>query len=126
MSAAERLPDPTLSNVVPLRWTVRGFVRAGVVFTIAGSNVTVSGPPGRTDLQGALSAEIARRVEVFVKLAPLDPRSPMPRVGLPGVQLARCGQCDACGDPLEPGRGGMCPLCTIALQKTLKQLGRIP
>lgn len=114
-----------LSNVETMRWTARGFVRAGVVFSVVGPNVSVSGPSGRADLRQALVDEIGRRVDVFAQLAPLNPRHPFPRVQLPGVRPQRSSACDACGDALEPGRGGMCPLCTIALQKTLKQLGRI-
>lgn len=115
-----------LSNVVPLRWTSRGFTRAGVVFTITGANVAVAGPSGRTDLHQALVAEITRRVEAFSQLAPLNPRHAFPRVRLPGVVVPpRASACDSCGDALDAGRGGMCPLCIIALQKTLRQLGRI-
>lgn len=125
MGAARTLDAPP-SNVVPLRWTARSFVRAGVVFTIAGANVTVSGPAGRLDLQEQLAAEVKRRVDVFVKFAPLDPRSPMPRVALPGVRDQRAGACDTCGDAIDAWRSGMCPLCVIALQKALRQLGRIP
>lgn len=114
-----------VSNVVPLRWTARGFVRAGVVFTAHGSKVAVAGPPNRQDLHQALAAEIARRVEVFVKFEPLDRALPFPPVALPGVVARRSDACDACGDVLDAGRGGMCPLCTIALQKVLRQLGRL-
>jgi len=124
MGAAEELAD-VASNVVPLRWTARGFVRAGVVFSVCGANVSVAGPPGRADLHDLLVAEVKRRTDAFVKFAPLDGRSPFPRVGLLGVRPGRAGACDACGDPLEPGRGGMCPLCTVALQKVLKTLGRL-
>jgi hypothetical protein len=125
MGAAERIDAPE-SNVVPIRWTARGFVRAGVVFAIGGATITVSGPAGRADIYEALKSEVKRRTDVFVKFAPLDPRSPFPRVALPGVSPVRSGACDVCGDALEPGRGGMCPLCSIALQKVLRQLGRIP
>lgn len=112
--------------VIPLRWTARGFVRAGVVFSTEGGTMRVSGPEDRPDLYDALIAEVARRVDVFVKLAPLDPRSPFPRVGLPGVHAStRSGTCDACGDAMLPYRGGMCELCTVSLQKTLRQLGRL-
>lgn len=122
MSAAVSLP----SNVVPLRWTMRGFVRAGVVFTIVGPNITVAGPVGREDIYAALKAEVERRVVVFLKQFPLDPRSPVPRVALPGVVARRSDFCDACGDALDVGRGGMCALCTIALQRALREQGRIP
>lgn len=121
MSAAEKLPE----NVIPLRWTARGFIRAGVVFAVHGATITVSGPPERKDIYDALVAEVKRRVDVFVKFAPLDPRLPFPRVALLGVPIARSGACESCADPLDAGRAGMCPLCTIALQKTLRQLGRI-
>lgn len=121
MSAAVSLP----SNVVPLRWTMRGFVRAGVVFTIVGPNITVAGPPNRPDLYDALRTEVERRELAFAKQFPLDPASPVPRVALPGVVPVRSGACDACGDALDVGRGGMCALCTIALQRALRKAGRI-
>lgn len=110
-------------DVLPLRWNARGFVRAGVVFAVTGANVTVSGPVGRDDLQQALAAEIARRVDAFARFAPA--RGPFPRVSMPGAEVQRSGACDACGDALDRGRGGMCPLCTVALQKVLRSLGRI-
>ncbi len=113
-----------VSNVVPMRWTARGFVRAGVVFAVSGPTVTVSGP-NRPDLHEALLLELQRRVDVFVKFAPLDRAVAFPRVAMPGVAPVRSGACDACGDGLETGRGGMCALCTLALQRTLKQAGRI-
>lgn len=115
----------SLSNVVPMKWTARGFVRAGVVFTVRGATITVSGPD-RPDLHQALLVELQRRVEVFAKFAPLDPKSPFPRVALPGVVVPRSGGCESCGDSLEAGRGGMCPLCTLALQRVLRAAGRIP
>ncbi len=115
-----------VSNVVPLRWTARGFARAGVVFTITGGNVAVAGPPGRTDLLNALRDEVERRELAFAKQFPLDPRTPVPRVALPGVDVDRASACDACGDGMENGRGGMCSLCTIALQRALRKAGRIP
>lgn len=123
MSAAERLQP--VSNVVPRRWTARDFVRAGVVFAVSGGDVAVQGPPNREDLRQALLVELQRRVDVFVKFAPLDPKMPFPSVGMPGVPTARSCACDACGDGLDNGRGGMCALCTLALQRTLKQAGRL-
>lgn len=114
-----------VSNVIPLRWTARGFVRAGVVFTIVGGTIHISGPPGRSDLLDALRAEIERREEIFAKQFPLDPKTPVARVALPGVALARTGACDACGDGLDVGRGGMCPLCIKALERALRKAGRI-
>lgn len=125
-SSADARIGPAPSNVVPFRWTARGFVRAGVVFAVRGASISVSGPAGRADIYEALKSEVQRRTDVFVKFAPLDPKTPFPRVALPGVVAERSSKCDACADALEPGRGGMCPLCTIALQKVLKQLGRIP
>jgi hypothetical protein len=124
MSAAPVLQPPP-SNVVPLRWTARGFVRAGVVFTMQGGTVTVAGPPGREDLRQALLVEIERRAVVFVRQRPM-PDMPWPRVAMPGVPLARAGACDTCGDALDVGRGGMCPICTLALQRVLRTEGRIP
>jgi hypothetical protein len=114
-----------VSNVIPLRWTSRGFVRAGVVFVVAGGTVTVQGPPGRDDLREALLVELQRRVDVFVKFAPLEPSTPFPRVAMPGVPTVRSCACDACGDALDVGRGGMCALCTLALQRVLKMKGRL-
>lgn len=110
---------------IPLRWTARGFERAGVVFTAAGGAVSVSGPANRQDLYDALKAEVQRRVDVFSKFAPLDSRTPFPRVSMPGVVMARSDACDTCGDALDAGRGGMCPLCTVSLQKVLREKGRI-
>jgi len=46
-------------------------------------------------------------------------------VALPGVRSVRSGACDACGDSLDVGRGGMCALCTIALQRVLRDTGRL-
>lgn len=114
-----------VSNVVPLRWTARGFVRAGVVFAIAGATIAVQGPPDRDDLRALLLQEIQRRAEVFAKFAPLDPKTPFPRVVMPSVSNIRSCGCDACGDALDVGRGGMCALCALALQRVLKQAGRI-
>lgn len=125
LSAAEELADSPASNVIPLRWTARGFARAGVVFAISGVTISVSGPTNRKDIYDALVGEVQRRVDVFVRFAPLLPTLPFPRVFLSGVVRVRSGSCDACGDALDPGRAGMCPLCTIALQKTLKRLGRL-
>lgn len=118
MSAALKLAD-----VVPLRWTARGFARAGVVFTTRGATMTVSGPPARDDLRDALLAEVLRRADVFATFAPERRDWPFPRVQMPGVTPVRHGACESCGDALN--RGGMCELCMLALQRVLKQLGRL-
>ena len=123
--ALSGLPDPCASNVIPLRWTARGFLRAGIVFVTEGGTISVKGPPNREDLRQALVAEVQRRVDVFARFAPLDRSVPFPRVALPGVPSVRSDACDACGDALDVGRGGMCPLCTFALQKVLRAAGRI-
>lgn len=115
-----------VAAVVPLRWTARGFLRAGVVFTREAGLWRVQGPPGRDDLRVALVAEIARRTDVFAKFEPLDRTVPFPPVALPGVSRVRSGACDACGDALDTGRGGWCQLCTIAVERVLRGCGRLP
>jgi hypothetical protein len=85
----------------------------------------VIGPEGREDLRSAMTVELARRVEVFSKQLPLVKSAPVGRVGMPGVRLVRTDACDACGDPLQSGRGGMCPLCELALRRVLIADGRL-
>ena len=85
----------------------------------------ILGPEGREDLRASMQIELARRIEVFSKQVPLVRDVMLPRVGLPGVTLRRTDACDACGDPMKVGRGGMCPLCEIALRRVLMKEGRI-
>lgn len=85
----------------------------------------ILGPDGREDLRGFMQFELARRMAVFEKQMPLVRDVMAPRVAMPGVTLMRSGACDACGDPMKVGRGGMCPLCEIALRRVLVTAGRL-
>lgn len=115
-----------VAAVVPLRWTARGFLRAGVVFHREAGRTRVQGPPGRDDLREALVAEIQRRMDVFAKFEPLDRSVAFPAVAMPGVARVRSGACDACGDALDSGRGGWCALCALAQERVLRACGRLP
>lgn len=64
---------------------------------------------------GALGDELEREM-----IAERDRRIPRFANGLPRPHpLARYGVCDVCLEPLEPHRGGMCPLCCAASRKAL-------
>jgi hypothetical protein len=93
----------------------------GVTFTPSGGAIAVSGPGGREDLRAELLAQIEKRQVLFASEIPLvaDAVFHVKR------SLARAGECDTCGDSMRRGRGGMCALCVIALQRALRSRGRL-
>lgn len=46
-----------------------------------------------------------------------------PSMAAPSALPVRHGACDACGDEMEPHRGGWCELCELARRVALKQRG---
>lgn len=85
----------------------------------------VLGPVDREDLRPVVAGELERRMQSFARQFPLLRDVPVGVVRLPGVTPTRTGSCDACGDALKIGRGGMCPLCELALRRALKAAGRL-
>jgi RNA polymerase-binding transcription factor DksA len=78
--------------------TALDFIALGVVFTPTGGRTKVSGPQD-PNLRAQLRHEISKR----------EPHA--------RVSSKRQGECQSCGDPMEPGRGGCCPLCNCAASK---------
>jgi hypothetical protein len=76
------------------------FVRAG------GSLITVRGPKSAVAI---VQTEVGRRQVAM--------RNP------PQLKVPRVGQCEACGDALEPWRGGWCELCSLARRVALRNGG---
>jgi hypothetical protein len=103
--------------------TALEFLAQDVEFRVRENRVL--GPEERGDLRPLLQVELARRIEVFSKQMPLVRDVMAPRVAMPGVTLMRSGACDSCGDPMKSGRGGMCPLCELALRRVLIACGRL-
>jgi|GEM_PF-4754401 len=103
--------------------TALDFIAAGVEID-ARANV-VFGPEGQDELIGAFRVELARRIDVMTRQFPLLRDVPVPVMRMPGVEPARFGACDCCGDTMKPYRGGMCELCQLALMRALTIAGRV-
>lgn len=89
--------------------TALDFVAAGGAFERDARGHLLALQPRGADLAEKLRAEVDRRVPRL-----FGEHLPSPRAGLP-----RAGECDCCGDPLEPHRGGMCSFCVLARGKAL-------
>lgn len=116
MAALKLLPAPR---------TALEFVAEGVHFRWSGGIVKALGRPGGEDLQRALRDEVLRRVALIMPQIPATGFVPRIAIALVPVH-ARVGSCDGCGDPMKPYRGGMCELCSLALQRALRDTGRLP
>ena len=79
--------------------------------------------PARTGARGPAhdGDELSRRVEAFRRQ--LDEWTSAGRAGVPLLALSAAGagpgQCESCGDPLDPGRFWRCRLCETAVRIVL-------
>lgn len=106
--------------------TARELIAAGVVFVHEpGAPTRVKGPQRAC---AAAAAEVARRAALFLPLLRYQP-SPARAFQLPGVgaPAPRRGLCLHCAERLEPPQtDGGCELCHAAVQRALRELGRLP